>query len=584
MTVVNDLVSAVQKKFEEKEFDKFIYSVNFPKFKNFAPHVKIDFRYPITLIVGPNGGGKTSILHAVWGMPLNHSTSRFWFSTPVDPIKFDRQNPNRYWYSHFIKAIDLIVETRKMFGRKRHGYWEPTRPVQSDGMSAMPAKTSQNKKYMSPTGDRWTPVERGAHYFNAKAETSAFDRFFSTPAGVMARQSAFYKYSRKLKEVIDNGLYNFIYYGKERVSENYLLSQSQLDNVNTILQKSYRSARYISHRFYDSEVFSPSVIFETSALTYSECFAGSGELAVVNYILRLESIKQYDLLLLDEPETSLHPGAQEKLIEHLLRTVINKQVQVIISTHSTTLVQLLPPSALVVLDDTPKGIAPREFPTKDSAFDRLGATQFEKEKITILTEDRLLKALVDRSILKLPKSYRKKFRVIPSELGASEMLSNQVRAHVQANAKLLMVLDGDQSPVRDIFELDPDELSSNKKKEIIEDLKKHNVSIIGSITDLEGWMRWCKEHIILIDKICPEQILLRLIDPANFLLEDKQATNKKFKEAVKSVLKKNGNESTTDAQCIILKLKLGEGISDLEIDRSIQSLASNIMEKVSQFS
>ena len=157
----------------------------------------------------------------------------------------------------------------------------------------------------------------------------------------------------------------------------------------------------------------------------------------MNYVLALDNLKPYDLLLLDEPETSLHPGAQERLTEHLLRIVNDKHIQVIISTHSPTFVQLLPASALVVLDETPNGIAPRPIATKDSAFERLGVAS--TEKITILTEDKLLKAVVDRAIARMPKRTRDKIFVVPAELGVSEMLSNQVRAHLQARAKVLMV-------------------------------------------------------------------------------------------------------------------------------------------------
>ncbi len=116
MSVIDELIGSAKKKFGDGDFDKFIHGVSFPKFKNFAPGSKIEFRFPITLLVGPNGGGKSSILHAAWGMPLKHSTSRFWFSTPVDPIKFAEKH--RFWYSHYIKALKLVVQSRKMCGNQ----------------------------------------------------------------------------------------------------------------------------------------------------------------------------------------------------------------------------------------------------------------------------------------------------------------------------------------------------------------------------------------------------------------------------------------------------------------------------------
>jgi predicted ATPase len=582
VSTINELIALVQKRFAAKEFDKFIHEMVFPKFKNFAPGAKIEFTFPITVLVGPNGGGKSSVLHAAWGMPIQHSTSRFWFSTPVDPIAFVEKDQNRYWYSHYIKDIDQTVQSRKMSGNKRHGYWEPTRPALKEGMRAMPAKDSENSNYMSNTGDRWGPVNRKVHYFNAKAESSAFDRFFNSiaPSTLETRQDYFVRYSRQLKHVIEEKLTSHLYYGIERVAENFLLTDTQLQSVNGILGKKYKAARYISHKLYDKH-FSPSVIFETERHSYSECFAGSGELAVVNYVLALEKIDQYDLLLLDEPETSLHPGAQKKLIEHLLTIVKDKSIQVIVSTHSPTFVELLPAAALVVLDEKPDGVAPRAFPTKASAFHRLG--QVVNAKIRILTEDKLLKAVVDRAMQKLPKEIQAKVEVVATEVGVSEMLSNQVRAHIQSDAKVVMVLDGDQKEVEGIFCQEPDSLSVADKENLIKALKAKNVSIVGSIAVLEGWMKWCKGHIVLLDAICPEKILLQIISPNHSLLAKSDATNSKFKSAVRTELHSKGDDVTPDAQYHILKHKLGEAQKGDSIDRSIVALSMHLKEKLSQF-
>ncbi|WP_432778126.1 AAA family ATPase [Burkholderia gladioli pv. alliicola] len=590
MTPIQKLIAAVEKQFNSQEFDKFVHDVTFPKFKSFAPGTRIEFRFPITVVVGPNGGGKSSLLHAAWGMPLKHSTSRFWFSTPVDPIDNNGKNRNRYWYSHYIKSIRKIVESRKISGNKRHGYWEPSRPAQREGMQGMPEKTAAFEPFMSSTGDRWSPVERTAHYFNAKEQSSAFDRFFtSVPFDSLEnRQDYFIKYSKKLKIVIDDDLKSSVYYNVERVAENVLLTPPQLSAVNNILQKNYKSARYIRHKFYDKATYSPSVLFETEARSYSECFAGSGELAVVNYVLALEGLKKYDLLLLDEPETSLHPGAQQKLIEHLLGIVNEKLVQVIISSHSPTFVQLLPPEALVVLEETADGVAPRPGPTKASAFERLGA--IEKDKITILTEDKLLEVLTSRAIRSWPKSLRDRVNVIAVDVGVSEMLSHQARAHLQANSAVIMVLDGDQKPVEKIFSRDPSEMTDREKRDAIENLKKLHVRMVGSnaaspateITHFEQWMRWCKKHVTLIDKVSAEQVFLELLSPSHALLSEPKATNAQFKEAVKFHLRKDGGKSSAEAQYQVFNFLLGDVPDDSSLKEFLSGFANNLKQIVEQ--
>lgn len=57
---------------------------------------------------------------------------------------------------------------------------------------------------------------------------------------------------------------------------------------------------------------------------YSEANAGSGEIAVVQLVRRIEKARDYSLVLLDEPEVSLHPGAQENLKEYLLEAIKTK--------------------------------------------------------------------------------------------------------------------------------------------------------------------------------------------------------------------------------------------------------------------
>ena len=591
MTSIQSLIDAIEKKFQKREFDKFIHDVTFPKFKSFAPGAKIEFKFPITVLVGPNGGGKSSLLHAAWGMPLKHSTSRFWFSTPVDPIDNDGKNQNRYWYSHYIKSIQKTVECRKISGNKRHGYWEPSRPAQREGMRAMPQKTPALGPFMSPTGDRWSQVERISHYFNAKEQSSAFDRFFTSVPfeSLEDRQDYFIKYSRKLKEAIDNDLKSSEYYKVERVAENRLLTAPQLEAVNKILQKNYKSARYIRHKFYDKQVYSPSVLFETEARNYSESFAGSGELAVVNYVLALEGLSKYDLLLLDEPETSLHPGAQQRLIEHLLGIVKEKLIQVIISTHSPTFVQLLPTEALVVLEETADGVTPRPMPTKASAFERLGT--IDKNKITILTEDKLLEALTSHAIrTHWKKSLQDRIDVVAVDVGASEMLSNQVRAHLQANSAVIMVLDGDQAPVEEIFKRDPVEMTDKEKREAINQLERLRVQMVGSnavtpdtaVKHFEQWMRWCKNHVTLIERICPEQVFLELLEPNHDLLSQSSVTNAQFKSAVKSYLVKNSGKGTSEAHYQVFNFLLGKVTADSSVGIFIRDLANSLKEKVEQ--
>src|SRR5690242_16552413 len=106
------LTKELQKFKPGKPLDKHITHIRFPKFKNLRPGARVDFPFPITALVGSNGCGKTSVLHALYGAPKGSSTSDYWFNTKVDPIVEKDNEPNRFIYGHWLASEKAIVETR----------------------------------------------------------------------------------------------------------------------------------------------------------------------------------------------------------------------------------------------------------------------------------------------------------------------------------------------------------------------------------------------------------------------------------------------------------------------------------------
>lgn len=573
MKTIDELAALIRSDFAKSTYDKFIHDVTFPNFKKISPYEKLVFRFPLTLLVGPNGGGKSSILHALWGMPLQRSTSRFWFSTPVDPIAEeagDKRNVPRYWYTHYISGLGKKVQTRKVKGNKRNGYWEPSRPSVRDGMDVVPLA----KKTAYRSTDRWTPVRRSVEYINTKAETSAFDRFFYyTDLELLhERQDKFVLEATRLRDVIDNNLQSKRIGRGEFVFSHFEIRPAALDIINRILGKDYLSARYIVHRFYDRNK-APSVIFETVSHTYSESFAGSGELSVVNLVLAIEKLEPCSLLLLDEPETSLHPGAQKELLRYLLDQINAKKLQIVISTHSPTLVDLVPDEALIVREQSHDGVVIRHDVHKTAAFYRLG--QQDPKTIAILTEDVLLKAMVERSLIYLDASLRKKCEVIAVTLGVSEMLSHQVQAFMMTGARNIMVLDGDQEPFMKTIDVDLKKLSEEQQNELFEKIKSHHVSLVGTDPQLGAYIDWCKRRIRLISEICPEELFLYLLNPGHTLLG--KGTNQQFKKSLRSALKARGDETDSHSMVAVFKSKLGEAMkNDPKVQHSLEGLARRI--------
>lgn len=83
--------------------------------------------------------------------------------------------------------------------------------------------------------------------------------------------------------------------------------------------------------------------------TYAEPHMGAGEQKVIRLIQALEAIKNQSLILLEEPEITLHPDAQRGLAWYLMSLCRRKGHQIIIATHSADLFETLPQSARVLL-------------------------------------------------------------------------------------------------------------------------------------------------------------------------------------------------------------------------------------------
>lgn len=175
--------------------------------------------------------------------------------------------------------------------------------------------------------------------------------------------------------------------------QRYFLSSSAVQIVNFILLGNIQSIEIIRHKYY-SGTWGTSVIFNDGK-QYSEYNAGSGEFVLASMIDRIERISSEAILLLDEPEVSLHPGAQKRLISYILEVIKKKKIQVIITTHSTSMVEKLPKSAIKCFRKIENDIIVIEEQVFfQNAFLELGSDIADKRHIIV--EDDMAKNIIDR--------------------------------------------------------------------------------------------------------------------------------------------------------------------------------------------
>lgn len=557
-------IFSIQRMKESGCFKNYIEYIQFPYYKNLVEHSRINFDFPLTVLIGKNGGGKSSTLHALYGAPKGYTCSDFWFSTEVDPIA--EGGINRYFYGYrenSNSSIKEVMKTRMKRGSETKktdlDYWETIRPKQKDGMLR---------------SERNSPVDKKVIYLDFRAEVSAFDKIFHfSKEGLEDRKDLLRSRSKYLKRLFENEAMRFPGLADDKMGKMEILSPTVVGIIGSILNKQYVDIRVAEHRLFQN--YGTSVYIKNKhAAGYSEANAGSGEVAVVQLVRRIENAPEYALVLLDEPEVSLHPGAQENLKIYLLDAIKKKKLQVIISSHSPALINGLPHSAIKLFKTNENG----KFYVEENVHYQEAFYNIEdkvNDKKIIYCEDYAAQMLIEKTLVHMKKE---KFFEVVYFHGGEKTLINHYMTPITLNRtlseRIFMVLDGDMK-TEYVF----DESILTKKQ--LED-PKYLADCVKAAFGMEldvypdggtGGKRadqQCEEYLnylryystnvfYLPNKKIPEEILLE---------------SKLVKERFGDILKKYEQIDSKNAKEVIREICISEDGDDKGINHIIKNLAN----------
>ncbi|MGW0353614.1 AAA family ATPase [Nocardia nova] len=445
-------------------FEPAIHYIRFPKFRNLSTNMTIKFGHPITAIVGPNGTNKSAILRALQGSPRGNDLGKYWFGTAVDEIPAAERH--RFIYGRKSPPTGDMVEVIKTrIGRLRESkrgavadpdLFETSRPLttEPDNMAkfAKPPKSVDG----DASSTRWSAISKDVVYLDFRSQLSAFDWAFNhsdvsvdvdgsqTELQILnARKRLIRSRTDRLSKAINIGWSSDKWFRIERILNPIVeMPESQLQWVSKILGKTYSKVRLIKHRYF-GRAGSWTVILESKDLQYSEAFAGSGEFAAVLLVHRISNARPKSLILLDEPEVSLHPAAQRALSEFLTYSAKTQKHQIVFATHSSDMIANLPSEAVKVLTlrlDDGKVDIPVQNSLPQYAFHAIGAAY---QRPTVVVEDQLAKELVEYALLDSPCRDAIRVQALPG--GADTLWTYYVPmwAH-EGRTNVLLLLDGDQ--------------------------------------------------------------------------------------------------------------------------------------------
>lgn len=586
----------LEKMLTNGHFRPFIEYIVFPHFKNMEMGARINFDYPITAIVGPNGTNKSSILRALQGAPAEENIGNYWFETALDKIDMKAGGRQRYYYGYSLPSgrIAEVLQTRIERPQRGPDYFETHAPSLSDGMNPLPLKdelSDSDSSYLSTT--RWSPIKKKVIYLDFRQELPAYDIYTSfnwrnQNDNMKSKKDYIRLTAPRVREALDNLEKERVWHGSNRIlSPAVKLSDREVETISKILGRSYTEIRLVQHEFF--RVVGYTAQLSTRNQEYSEAYAGSGEFATIMLVHRIFNTPEYSLVLLDEPETSLHPGAQKALIDFLIRITAEKKLQIIMATHAPAIVEALPPKAIKILDIDPHShhvvvCAQEAFVT--DAFTRLGASYEEK---TIIVEDRLAKEIITSVAQSINHTCSKTIKVTAYG-GSSTIINNLIPTQAALGSNCTIFLDGDQrpqNPISSISNIPDNELENQLKLYGI--AKPRSLARSGgndpasekNISDIErSTLNWIHKHVrYLPSQGNPETFLLELLEDTLYTNQD---AKKRWKERAAEFYHRDIDTITGEDIFETQKKQLADLIYSENISE-IEELKNQIIEILAQY-
>lgn len=360
-----------------------IKSVYFEKLKGLT-EVNIKFKKPLTAIMGVNGSGKTTVIHALACI-----------------YRPDGQGENHKFPEFFVPNTDAL-----WMGSRFHVINE----IEKNGIrEILPSRI------YSKTFDRWNPryddrPKRNVYYIGIDSCLPEIEKKTETTR---------IKYTSRNRD--DRSSRKVLRYAAYILNKDY----------DQLIDNEYHAKHFLG-------------VHTQSGLKYSSLSMGTGEQRTIKILEKMFAAEPYSLILIDEIDLLLHVCALKRLVEKLYEIATEKHLQVVFTTHSLEILKLkeyvgLQYIELIKKADSSKKILVYDEPNCDIIQNLTGSCD---RPIQIYVEDDFSQAIVKTVVRDKKMSSKVSILKFGSAMNAFTLAASKVMCE-ECLDNVLLVLDGD---------------------------------------------------------------------------------------------------------------------------------------------
>lgn len=173
---------------------------------------------------------------------------------------------------------------------------------------------------------------------------------------------------------------------------------------------------------------------------YSENHMGCGEARVLHMINLFETVPEKSLFILEEPEISLHEHAQKKIVDYFLDVTKRRHHQIILSTHSSVILDSLPSEARKFLyrDEDKNSLKCLSI---SPAHARSILSGRSVSALTVCVEDSFAKSLLTEILRKFQSDLLDSVNIVP--IGGKNEVAKTVKILNEHQRSAIGIRDGD---------------------------------------------------------------------------------------------------------------------------------------------